>query len=222
MKKLLILPILLLSGCMGSAGLIENDYKTPIPAQDYPVTYNQHSDAVPATVTTAFIGDSYVYYGAWQTWFPGSVNDGFGGCTVGQILAQVQAMPSVPPKVYLWCGINDLQTAVNRQVTMANYKALIDTVRAKGATTVICLSPLPLAPQYPWATNHNLGPADFGTLAIQLQDVAVGEQAQWINLWPAVALLTGWCDPQYSQPAGIHLNEAGYDRVVALLQSEAF
>jgi len=217
MRFILTIAIIMLAGC-GYGGLHHEPYHAP-GAAAFPTTYDAHDDSVPNPTTKAVIGDSYVYLGAWQTWLPGAENLGVGGDTVAMVLARVQAQPSLPPTVYLWCGINDLQTRTPRDVTMAEYGTLIDTVRAKGATTVICLSPMPLAPQYPWATGNNLGPADFGTLTAQLQDVANGRNAQWLNLWPAVVLPSGWCDPQYSQPAGIHLNEAGYDRVVTLILS---
>ena len=217
MKQILLILVVLLSGCK----VID-----PFPsthghpgAAAYPVTYDGHDASTPSPETMTFIGDSYVYMGAWQTWFPGSCNDGVPMETVAQVLTRVQQMPSLPPTVYLWCGINDLQDGMPRDATMAFYGTLIDTVKAKGATRVICLSPMPLAPQYPWVTGHNLKPADVGVLCIQLSDVSAAHGAEWVNLWPAVVMPSGWCDPQYSQPAGIHLNEAGYDRVIALLQS---
>lgn len=198
-----LLPILaLLSGC----GLNTPDTTA--------YNANLYAKALVEPVTTAWLGDSYVALGAWDAWIPGSENLGHGGDDTGAVLARMP--PSVPATVYLWCGANDINDGTPRAATLATYGAIIDALRNSGATRVVCLSVLPYAKTFPVVFDVGYDPTMTNGLDDQLQAVAVAHGAEWIDLRPAIVDKDGWVS--YSMPAGIHLNAAGYARVLTLLR----
>lgn len=209
-RALAFILLALLSGC----GLQQSHSNSP----DL-TTYNANDGVQVSAITDAdkaWIGDSYVALGAWDAWFPGSDNWGHGGDTTGAILARMPL--SVPATAYLWCGANDINGNVPRNVTLANYGAIIDALHAAGAQHVICLSVLPYARQFPLVFDIGYNPTVTNVLDQQLQVVALDHGASWIDLRPAIADPDGWCDAGYSEPAGIHLNQGGYARILTILR----
>ena len=210
----------LLSGCGLPFEKHEVQSRPPIPKiSDYNANDQYPPPNPPPPITTMWVGDSYVYLGAWDAWFVGSVNAGEGGDTIGMVLARVQAMTSVPPTVYVWCGINDLNAGVPRSESMVAFAQLINRLHALGAARIICLSTLPLAQVFITYYGVFNTPDVIDTLDAQLQIVATTNGAEWKDIRSAVAEPDGWCSPQYSMATGIHLNEQGYGRVLALLMS---
>ena len=215
--RILAATLLTLTACAHPGQLATDNHRSTVDLQGY----NANLAAGPApkvAITTAWYGDSYVALGAWGTWFPGSENDGVGGNTIAQVTARAQSAQSIPPTVYVWCGLNDMMADHSYPQIQADYTALVTLLQSRGAQ-VICLSPLPPGSQFPADLDCTaLTPASVAQLCQIEQGVAQQLGAQWIDLRPAVVDADGWCDRAYVMPCGLHLDAAGYTLVVPVIR----
>lgn len=160
---------------------------------------------------TALVGDSLTQGGNWEEWLPGETvyNFGVGGNTTDDVIARLdQVIESDPGAVLLLIGTNDLAWRRSAEHIVRNLETILVTLRREMPETRILLqSVLP--------RGHEFA-GQIRDINRHLWQFAPTVHAQWLDLWPALALEDGELNPAFSDDR-LHLNEAGYDAWVAEL-----
>jgi N-acetylglucosamine-6-sulfatase len=152
----------------------------------------------------AFVGDSITAHGDWQAWFPDREVHNFGvsGDTTDDLIARTdEIVVAQPAEVALLIGTNDLGTRQSVEHLVRNVEFLLVTLRRElpGARMLV-QSVMPrgveFADQVQDANRH-------------LRQFAPSVNAQYLDLWPALATQDGQIDPKFSDDR-LHLTEAGY------------
>ena len=153
---------------------------------------------------TALVGDSLTQGGDWQAWMPGETiyNFGVGGDTTDDVVARIwDVINAQPAVVVLLIGTNDLAWRRSVEHVVRNVETILVTLRRElPETRILVQSVLPRGHEF----------------ADQIRDInrhlwqfAPTVHAQWLDLWPALALDDGELNPAYSDDR-LHLNEDGY------------
>lgn len=163
------------------------------------------SDAARTQRTMVFLGDSLTEDGHWSEWFPDADvrNLGRGGETTDGALARLgEVVAAAPDEVLLLIGTNDLGTRQTVEHLVRNIQSImVDLRRDLPGTRMLLQSILPRTREF----------ADqIQTANIHLRQFAATVRAQYLDLWPALALEGGELNPAYSDDQ-LHLNAAGYD-----------
>jgi lysophospholipase L1-like esterase len=154
--------------------------------------------------SVAFFGDSITADGAWEEWFPQyeTLNFGVGGDTTDELLARMdQVVEARPDAIALLVGTNDLGMRRSVEHLVRNAELLLVNLRRDlpGARTLV-QSIMPrgreFADQIQDANRH-------------LRQFSATVHAQYLDLWPALALEDGEINPAYSDDR-LHLNDDGY------------
>jgi lysophospholipase L1-like esterase len=153
----------------------------------------------------AFLGDSITARGAWAEWFPERLTHNFGisGNTTDDVLARVDAVLEVQPhEIALLIGTNDLSRRKSVEHLVRNIEYLLMTLRRDlPGTRMLVQSIMPrgreFAEQVHDANRH-------------LRQFSPSVNAQYLDLWPALALQDGEIDPRFSEDR-LHLTAAGYE-----------
>lgn len=151
----------------------------------------------------AFVGDSLVREGDWASWLSHTVhNFGVSGDTTDDVLARLdEVIDAQPEEVLLLIGTNDLGTRRTVEHLVRNIESmLIDLRRGLPDSRVLVHSILPRGPEF----AHSIKDAN-----IHLRQFSATVRAQYLDLWPALALEDGSLDPQLSHDR-LHLNDEGY------------
>jgi lysophospholipase L1-like esterase len=151
-----------------------------------------------------FLGDSITGHGAWADWFPERDvrNLGVSGNTTDDVIARLDDVTATHPEaIALLIGTNDLGTRKSVEHLVRNVEYLLVTLRrALPGTRMLVQSIMPrgreFAAQIQDANRH-------------LRQFAPSVNAQYLDLWPALALDDGEIDPRFSDDR-VHLTEAGY------------
>lgn len=160
----------------------------------------------------AFVGDSLTAGGDWSAWFPERVthNLGVNGDTTDSVVARLNSVTDIrPDAVALLIGTNDLGQRKSVEHLVRNVEYLLVSLRRDlpGARMLV-QSIMPreqeLAAQIQDANRH-------------LRQFSPSVNAQYLDLWPALAREDGELDPQFSADR-LHLNERGYAAWLAELQ----
>jgi lysophospholipase L1-like esterase len=155
--------------------------------------------------TAVFLGDSFTQDGDWATWFPDldAVNLGVSGDTTEDVLARLDAVvAAAPDEVLLLIGTNDLSIRRTVESLVRNIQTiLVDLRRELPGTRLLLQSILP--------RGRELA-AQIREANIHLRQFAATVRAQYLDLWPAMALPDGEIDPALSDDR-LHLNAAGYE-----------
>ena len=163
------------------------------------------------THTIAFVGDSLVREGAWAEWLGGHTvhNLGVSGDTTDDVLARLDAVVEIEPdEVLLLIGTNDLGTRQTVEHLVRNIQTLlIELRRALPNSRVLVHSILPRGREF----ARNIKEAN-----IHLRQFCATVHAQYLDLWPALALEDYSIDPRFSDDA-LHLNSDGYQAWLAEL-----
>lgn len=171
-----------------------------------------HASQPSEAETVVFVGDSLTEEGDWASWFPevDVVNQGVGGDTTDDVLARLGAVIDArPDEIILLIGTNDLGTRQTVEHLVRNIQSmLVDLRRDLPGTRMLVQSILPRAREF----------ADqIQDANIHLRQFAATVRAQYLDLWPALALEDGEISPEYCDDR-LHLNAAGYQAWLAELR----
>lgn len=163
------------------------------------------SDSMHSERTMVFLGDSLTEDGHWSEWFPDANvrNLGRGGDTTDGVLARLgEVVAASPDEILLLVGTNDLATRQTVEHLVRNIQSMmVDLRRDLPGTRMLLQSILPRAREFA---------EQIQTANIHLRQFAATVRAQYLDLWPALALEDGELNPEFSDDR-LHLNSAGYD-----------
>ena len=153
---------------------------------------------------TALVGDSLTQGGDWEALLPGVTiyNFGVGGDTTDDVVARLgDVINAQPTIVALLIGTNDLAWRRSVEHIVRNIETILVTVRKElPDARILVQSVLPRGHEF----------------AEQIRDInrhlwqfSPTVHAQWLDLWPAMALDDGELNPTYTDDR-LHLNEEGY------------
>jgi lysophospholipase L1-like esterase len=155
--------------------------------------------------TVVFLGDSLTRNGDWSDWFPDveALNFGVGGDTSEDVLARIDSViDAQPDEIVLLIGTNDLGLRRSVESLVRNTQSiLVELRRALPGSRLLLQSVLPRGREF----------ADrIREANIHLRQFSATTHAQFLDLWPALALDDGELNPIYSDDR-LHLNDAGYE-----------
>ena len=162
------------------------------------------SDFARALSSVVFFGDSLTEGGNWGAWFPDYTthNFGVGGDTTDELLARTDQVVEVhPDAIVLLIGTNDLGMRRSVEHLVRNAELLLVNLRRDlPGTRTLVQSIMPrgreFADQVQDANRH-------------LRQFSATVHAQYLDLWPSLALPDGELNPEFSDDR-LHLNDAGY------------
>lgn len=155
--------------------------------------------------TVVFLGDSITQGGDWDRWFPeiNALNFGVGGSTSEDILARVdEVVAAAPDEIVLLIGTNDFGMRRTVESLVRNVQSiLVDLRRELPGSRLLLQSIMPRGREF----------ADrIREANIHYRQFSSTVHAQFLDLWPAMALEDGELNPMFSDDR-LHLNEAGYE-----------
>ena len=155
--------------------------------------------------TVIFLGDSITQGGDWETWFPdlNALNFGIGGSTSEDILNRLDTVVAADPdEIVLLIGTNDFGMRRNVESLVRNVQSiLVDLRRDLPGSRLLVQSIMPRGREF----------ADrIREANIHLRQFSATVHAQFLDLWPAMALDDGEINPRFSDDR-LHLTEAGYE-----------
>jgi lysophospholipase L1-like esterase len=162
--------------------------------------------------TVLFLGDSITQGGDWAAWFPDeeTINFGVGGNTTEDVLARLgTVVEAQPDEIVLLIGTNDLGLRHSVESLVRNVQSiLVDLRRDLPGSRLLVQSIMPRAREF----------ADrIHDANIHVRQFSATVHAQFLDLWPAIALEDGEINPLYSDDR-LHLTEAGYQAWLAELR----
>jgi lysophospholipase L1-like esterase len=172
-----------------------------------------------------FLGNSITQGGDWATLTGDStaVNRGIGAdSTYGIRTRLADVIRRQPSKLFLLVGINDISKDIPDAVIAAQYRAIVDSVRARSPRTRIYVqSIMPLNPTVRNFPQHYDKQERVVAVNRLLRTVARETGATYVDLWPAVVDSHGRLDASIT-PDGLHLNDEGYQRWVRYLKRKGY
>ena len=170
-----------------------------------------------------FLGNSITQGGDWAklTGDSTAVNRGIGAdITYGIRTRLDDVIRRQPSKLFILVGINDISKDIPDAVIAAQYRAIVDSVRAKSPRTRIYVqSIMPLNPAVKNFPQHYDKQERVVAVNRLLRAMARKTGVTYVDLWPAVVDSHGRLDASIT-PDGLHLNEKGYERWVGLLKRQ--
>ena len=152
-----------------------------------------------------FLGDSITQDGQWSEWFPdlNVTNMGVGGSTTDDVLARFdEVVAARPDEIVLLIGTNDLGTRQTVEHLVRNIETLCVNLRRElPGSRMLVQSVMPRGREYAQRIQE---------ANIHLRQFSSTVHAQFLDLWPALALEDGELNPAYSDDR-LHLNDAGYE-----------
>ncbi|MCU1420881.1 MAG: hypothetical protein JWN36_532 [Microbacteriaceae bacterium] len=155
--------------------------------------------------TVLFLGDSITAGGDWSAWFPdvNALNFGIGGNTTDDVLARLDTVVAADPdEIIMLIGTNDFGTRQNVEHLVRNVQTiLVDLRKELPGSRMLVQSVMPRGREF----------ADrIQEANIHLRQFSSTVHAQYLDLWPALALEDGEINPLYSDDR-LHLTPAGYE-----------
>jgi lysophospholipase L1-like esterase len=170
-----------------------------------------------------FFGNSITQGGDWPRLTGDStvINRGIGADLTFSLRQRVADVTRrKPSKLFILIGINDISKDIPDAVIAAEYRALVDTVRAQSpATKIFVQSILPLNPTVQNFPQHYDKQARVVAVNALLRRMARETGATYVNLWPIVVDAQSHLDARLTVD-GLHLNEQGYVRWVQFLKAQ--
>jgi len=158
-----------------------------------------------------FIGDSLIDHCNWSELFQNLniKNRGLRADTVDGVLNRLEeVVSSMPAKVFLMVGINDLGYKRNISEIIYSYEQIIQYIMAKSAKTEIYVhSVLPL--NYKLYKGNVLN-EEVIDLNDQLRRLSSKYDVRYIDLIPAMSDKNHQLREEYTEFDGLHLNGQGY------------
>ncbi|MFP7760014.1 GDSL-type esterase/lipase family protein [Marisediminicola sp. LYQ134] len=162
--------------------------------------------------TVAFLGDSLTREGDWQEWFPdvNAINMGVGGDRTDDVLDRLdEVVAAHPDEILLLIGTNDLGMKQSVEHLVRNAQSVCVHLRKElPGSRMLVQSILPRAREYAQRIQE---------ANIHLRQFSSTVNAQFLDLWPALALDDGELNPAFSDDR-LHLNSAGYEAWLAELR----
>jgi lysophospholipase L1-like esterase len=191
-------------------------------AQSLPTSRVAKFEAEPVvTGRVIFFGNSITQGGDWAALTGDStvINRGIGADLTLSLLGRVaDVIRRKPWKLFILIGINDISKDIPDAVIAAEYRALVDSVRAQSPTTKIYVqSILPLNPTVKNFPQHYDKQDHVVAVNRLLARMARETGATYVDLWPVVVDAQGRLDARLTGD-GLHLNRQGYERWVAYLR----
>ncbi|MBC7724705.1 MAG: hypothetical protein H7146_08155 [Burkholderiaceae bacterium] len=153
----------------------------------------------------AFLGDSITREGHWPEWFPEfeTVNLAVDGSTTDDLLATLDHVVAArPDEIVMLIGTNDLGTRRSVEHLVRNIETMCVNLRRELPNSrMLMQSILPRGREF----SQRIQEAN-----IHLRQFSSTVRAQFLDLWPALALDDGELNPAFSDDR-LHLNAAGYD-----------
>ena len=172
-----------------------------------------------------FFGNSITQGGDWAKLTGDStvVNRGIGAdVTFGLRTRLDDVTRRKPSKLFVLIGINDISKDIPDAVIAAEYRMLIDSVRAQSPQTKIFVqSILPLNPTVKNFPQHYDKQPRVVAVNRLLQRMAHETHATYIDLWPIFIDKQNHLDATLTGD-GLHLNQQGYERWVAFLKKRGY
>jgi lysophospholipase L1-like esterase len=157
-----------------------------------------------------FAGDSLIAAGPWSEFYSTIHNRGIGGETTSGLLGRLDEITEDRPRrLILLIGANDLAAAVAPARVVANYRAILERVRAESpATEVVAIGLLPINRTIPNGPSYTL--TEVQEVNRRLKEL-VGEfpRARFLDLTDLMTDEAGNLRPEYT-PDGLHLTTEGY------------
>ena len=156
------------------------------------------------TFSLAFLGDGLVAAGQWDEWFSESDvhNLALSGNTTDEVIGHLDDVISLrPDAIVIGVGTNDLGWRKSDEYVVRNLETILHTLRrALPETRILIQSVLPRD-------------VDFAeticSINRHIRQYAPTQHAQYLDLWPALAVESGELDPDLAIDR-LHLNAAGY------------
>jgi lysophospholipase L1-like esterase len=172
-----------------------------------------------------FLGNSITQGGDWAklTGDSTAVNRGIGAdITYGIRTRLDDVIRRQPSKLFVLVGINDISKDIPDVVFAAQYRAIVDSVRARSPRTRIYVqSIMPLNPTVRNFPQHYDKQERVVAVNRLLRAMAKESGATYVDLWPAVVDSHGHLDASIT-PDGLHLNAKGYERWVRYLKRKGY
>ncbi|ODU66170.1 MAG: hypothetical protein BGO97_00665 [Micrococcales bacterium 70-64] len=160
----------------------------------------------------AFVGDSITNHGDWGAWFPDREvhNLGVSGDITDDLVARIDDVIDVrPDAVALLIGTNDLGQRKSVEHLVRNIEYLLVTLRkALPGTRMLVQSIMPRGAEF----SERVQDANR-----HLRQFAPSVNAQYLDLWPALAGPDGEIDARFSDDR-LHLTAEGYEAWLAELR----
>ncbi|MBC7519219.1 MAG: hypothetical protein H7248_10160 [Microbacteriaceae bacterium] len=153
----------------------------------------------------AFVGDSITEGGSWSEWFPEvrALNFGMGGDTTDHVLERLdEVIAAGPDEIVVLIGTNDLGLRQTVEHLVRNTETIcVNLRRALPGSRMLVQSVMPRGREYAQRIQE---------ANIHLRQFASTVHAQFLDLWPAMALDDGELNPLYTEDR-LHLSPAGYE-----------
>lgn len=163
------------------------------------------TDDSPKTKTIVFVGDSITAGGQWQEWFPDveAQVEAAPGDTTDRLVERLPGIVELQPDVVvLLMGANDFGANRSVEYVVRSIEYFLAMVRNEipGARTLV-QSIMPRGREYA---------SDIKDANRHLRQYARTLHAQYLDLWPAMAMDDGELSTEYTDDR-LHLNDAGYE-----------
>ena len=166
-----------------------------------------------------FIGDSITDYYPLDDFYAdlslSVYNRGIGGDTTSGLLKRLDLslFALKPTKVSLLIGINDIDTDVPNETLLANYKKILDEIKANlPQAEVFCLSILPVNEDIArYKINCERTTQRVPVVNSAIQTLAEARGYHFVNLYPLFEDGSHHLVKEYAAGDGLHLSHAGYE-----------
>ena len=160
----------------------------------------------PAPGRVVFLGDSIIEQGQWDGWFPAlpTLTRGIGGESIADVAARLGSALHAPRAVVLMIGTNDVHEARNSADIAAaaiRMKTLVEAIRQAAPEVVLVVNSIA-----PRTLHYQERIVAFNA---ELVRIAAAADAQYLDLWPAMAGPDGAIRPELTTD-GLHLTAQGY------------
>ena len=155
--------------------------------------------------TIVFVGDSITATGRWQEWFPDAnvIVEAASGDTTDKLMERLPSIVEArPDTIVLLIGANDFGANRSVENVVRSIEYFVATIRQSipGARTLV-QSIMPRGREFESYIN---------AANRHLRQYATTLHAQYLDLWPVLAMDDGELSPEYTNDR-LHLSEAGYE-----------
>lgn len=173
------------------------------------------------------LGNSITEFGDWKRLMgdAGAVNRGIAGDnTFGMLDRLTEVIGLRPRMLFVEAGINDIGQGVPVGMIAGNIASIVQYLRVKSpGTRIYVISVLPTNDRarqnYPEIAGKNEVAKELDS---RLRAAAGSYGYVYVDLASQVTDGSGNLDERYAKPDGLHLNEAGYQVLVRILQEKRY